>query len=217
MKPQLNGVHVENANPVVALTADAGPRRVRNDLIGALALMAIGVGALALQRAGSGGHTRSDDRRRNLVAYLRDHLSGADAAIRVVDGLMREYEGTSEGTLFAALDQQFREDRSVVVTILATLGASSRSVKRLVGRTTGGLLQTAAGAKPGTLALVRTLEGLAIGVQGKRCLWRSLQVLASSLQVPAERSFIELESRAVDQWERIERCRRSVARQTLDA
>jgi len=151
------------------------------------------------------------------VAYLHDDLTGADAAIRVVDSLMRQYKGTSEGTLFASLDEQFREDRGVVVTILSTLGASSRSVKRFAGRTTGGLLQTAAGGKPGELALFRTLEGLAVGVQGKRCLWRAVQVLAPSLQVPGVRSFIELESRAVDQWEQIEQCRRDLARKTFGA
>jgi hypothetical protein len=63
-----------------------------------------------------------------MVAYLHDDLTGADAAIRVVDSLMRQYQGTSEGTLFSSLDEQFREDRGVGVTILSTLGASSRSV-----------------------------------------------------------------------------------------
>ena len=208
---------MDNDNPVAGSKGDTVPGRIRADVVGALGLVALGVGALVLQRSRSGGGQRlPDDRRRDLVAYLHDHLSGADAAIQVVDSLMRHGEGTREGTLFASLSEQFREDRSAVVAILASLGASSRSVKRVAGRTAGGVLRIAAGGKPGELALFRTLEGLAVGVQGKRCLWRAAQVFAPSLQ-PGGRSLVELETRAVDQWERIEQCRRALARQTFGA
>jgi hypothetical protein len=204
---------VENDKPMAGSRGDTVPGRIHADVIGALGLVALGVGALVLQRSRSGGGQRlPDDRRRDLVAYLHDHLSGADAAIQVVDSLMRR--GAGEGTLFASLHEQFGEDRSAVVALLASLGASSRSVKRVAGRTAGGVLRMVAVGRPGELALFRTLEGLAVGVQGKRCLWRAAQAFAPSLQ-PGGRSFVELESRALDQWEQIERWRQALARQTF--
>jgi hypothetical protein len=207
---------VEKGNPATAAKGDTVPGRVRADLIGALGLMALGVGALVVQRARShGARRRPDDKRWNLAAYLHDHLSGADAAIQVVGRLRRQCEGTHEGSLFAWLDEEFRQDRNTVLAILSALGASSWSLKRLAGRAAGDVLKTAAGGKPGELTLLRTLEGLAVGVQGKGCLWRVAQELEPSLQVGGERSFTELESRAVVQWGRIEQYRLDLARHTF--
>jgi hypothetical protein len=78
------------------------------------------------------------------------------------------------------------------------------------------MLKTAAGARPGELSLFRTLEGLSAGVQGKRCLWRAAQMLAPPSLRPSDgRTFGELESSAVDQWEAIERYRLALVPQTL--
>jgi hypothetical protein len=65
------------------------------------------------------------------------------------------------------------------------------------------------------LSLFRTLEALAIGVQGKRCLWRAAQTLAALPHPPGRRSFFELEADAVRQWEAIERHRRSLVPRTF--
>jgi hypothetical protein len=151
-----------------------------------------------------------------LVAYLRDHLGGADLAIRVVQRLGSTYGSTEDGTLFRRLSNEFDEDRSVVRTLMTQLGASRRSIKRAAGSASGTVLSVAAGGEPGDLSLLRTLEALAIGVQGKRCLWRSLQNLGTvpSLSVD-DMDFVELEARAVRQWEAIERRRRALVVQTF--
>jgi hypothetical protein len=81
----------------------------------------------------------------------------------------------------------------------------------------GTIIKFAAGGEPGELSLLRTFEGLAVGIQGKRCMWRALQSLGPHLEVPGGRSFIELESRAVRQWEAIEQRRRTVASLTFPA
>jgi hypothetical protein len=67
----------------------------------------------------------------------------------------------------------------------------------------------------GELTLFRTLEALAIGVQGKRCMWRALQSLNSSLDVPGARNLPTLESAALRQWEAIEAWRRLLVPQTF--
>jgi hypothetical protein len=190
--------------------------RVRGDVVGALGVVALGLAAGMVQRSRSDAHRRKPgDKRAALGAYLRDHLAGADAAIQVVGHLKDAQQGGSDGTLFGWLHEQLQRDRDVVIALLTGLRVSPRSVKRLAGTAAGTMFKTAASARPGELSLFRTLEGLSVGVQGKRCLWRAGQVLAPSLRLHDGRTFAELESSAVDQWEAIERYRLTLVAQTF--
>jgi hypothetical protein len=157
----------------------------------------------------------TDERQSALTAYLRDHLSGADTAYLIVKRLRSTHAGTPEGRLFESLYEQFQEERAVVRGLLARIGASPISAKRVAGQVSGSVLKLAAGGSRGDLSLFRTLESLAIGVQGKRCLWRALQAIDNHLVSPGPRSFAELESMAVHQWVAIEERRRALALETF--
>ena len=170
---------------------------------------------VALRRPKRRHRDETRDKRKALATYLREHLAGADTAIRMVQGLRDAYRGSSQGALFGSLYEQFRDDRSVVEGIFAELGYTSRSAKRLAGRATGSALRVVAGGAPGDLSLFRTLEALAIGVQGKRCLWRAAQTLVALPHPPGRRNFVELEADAVRQWETIEQHRRSLVPATF--
>ena len=111
--------------------------------------------------------------------------------------------------------EQFREDRADVEALLADVRAPRLSIKRIAGRATGTALQVVSGGGPGDLSLFRTIEALAIGVQGKRCLWRAAQRLAAYPPAPGRRTFVELEEAAVSQWEQIERYRSALALRTF--
>ena len=189
--------------------SNAGP------ILGALGAMGLTIAFVALRRSKPRQGDQDRDKRRALATYLRDHLAGADTAIQVVEGLRDAYPGGPEGALFESLYDQFREDRGVVEGILAELGDTSRSTRRLAGRATGNALRVVAGGTPGNLSLFRTLETLAIGVQGKRCLWRAAQALIALPHPPGRRSFVELESDAVRQWETIERHRWTLVPRTF--
>ena len=197
---------VENANT----GSGAGP------LLGALSAAGLAVAFLVFRRSRPEQGYRDDDKRRAWATYLRDHLAGADTAIQIVHRLREVYQGRPEGALFDSLFEQFREDRGVVEEILAQLGYSPRSLKRAAGRATGSALGKVAGGEPGDLSLFRTLEALAIGVQGKRCLWRAAQALVASPHPAGRRSLVELEADAVQQWEAIERHRRSLVPRTFN-
>ena len=184
--------------------SDAAP------ILGAVGALGLMIAIVALRRSRPRHGDQEGDKRRAWATYLRDHLAGADTAIQVVQGLSDAYRGGPESALFESLYDQFREDRGVVEGILIDLGYTSRSAKRLAGRATGSALRVVAGGAPGDLSLFRTLEALAIGVQGKRCLWRAAQALEALPHPPGRRSFVELEADAVRQWETIERHRRSV-------
>ena len=118
--------------------------------------------------------------------------------------------------MFRRLAKEFEEDRAVVRTLLTELGASQRSIKRAAGFASGTVLSVTAGGEPGDLSLFRTLEALAIGVQGKRCMWRALQNLRTIASVHGA-EFIELEAKAVRQWEAIEERRRVLVERTFQA
>ena len=47
----------------------------------------------------------STRKRQALIAYLRDHLSGSDVALRVVQRLGSTHQGTEDGRLFRQLSQ----------------------------------------------------------------------------------------------------------------
>jgi hypothetical protein len=159
----------------------------------------------------------STRKRQALIAYLRDHLGGSDVAIRVVQRLTSTHEDTEEGTLFRRLSRELEEERVVVRSLLTQLGASERSIKRTAGYASGVLLSVTAGGHPGDLSLLRTLEALAIGVQGKRCMWRALQYLHTEPSTFLGVNFVELEEKAVRQWETIEERRRVLVERTFSA
>ena len=90
-------------------------------------------------------------------------------------------------------------------------GQSAISGKRVAGQMTAKRLKAASGGERGRLAIFRALEALAVGVQGKRCMWRALQLITPQLRASGRRSFVELEALAVNQWESIEHRRQSHA------
>jgi hypothetical protein len=157
---------------------------------------------------------RRDEKLRSLSSYLREHLAGADAAVEIVERLRGTHAGTEDGHLFAYLFAELQEDRAILEKVLTNLEISPRSAKRVVGHASGALTRLTAGGEPGDLSLFRTLEGLSIGVQGKRCMWRALQALGSDLGLTSGR-LTELESKAVHQWEAIEERRRVLAVKTF--
>jgi hypothetical protein len=185
-------------------------------VLGAAVIVGIGVAAVTYGRDRSPRRDRNPGTRRAaLAAYLREHLSGSDAAIAVVGRLRLTHAGSQEGRLFASLFDEFREERDVVRLLLEQIGASPLSVKRLAGQASGPVLALSAGGERGDLSLFRTLESLAVGVQGKRCMWRALESLLGDQPIPSARSLGGLEAMAVRQWEAIEERRRALVGATF--
>jgi hypothetical protein len=156
----------------------------------------------------------SSRKRAAFVAYLREHLADAHAATTVVDQLRATHAGMAEGALAARLHDEFQDEQAVLTAVLADCGGSPRPLKRAAGDAADARVRGVADGSPGGRSLFRTLEALAIGVQGKRCLWRALQVLPGA-PAPQGRSFVALEAQALDQWDAIDRWRRSLAVDTF--
>ncbi len=198
---------------------EKGPQRPRelSRLVPAGAIGAVIIGAsvatMLLRRDASTG-TPNDARRDALVAYLREHLVGSDAALQVVRRVRRLREWP-EDALFARLEDEFEQERHVLRSVLAGLGASQWSLKRVTGRVAGAPSSLGSAGHAGDLSLFRALEALAIGVQGKRCLWRALQSASDAVRAPGPRTFEELEAMAIRQWKAIDARRRALVQATF--
>jgi hypothetical protein len=168
-----------------------------------------------LARGGSHVQTSHTTRGNRIDHRVRGHCPARRRTARPV--ARRRHLGDENGTLFRRLSKEFEEDRAVVRTLLTQLGASGRSIKRAAGYASGAVLRVTAGGGPGDLSLLRTLEALAIGVQGKRCMWRTLQNLHTVPSTVDDMNFVELEAKAVRQWEAIEERRRALVERTFSA
>jgi hypothetical protein len=67
----------------------------------------------------------------------------------------------------------------------------------------------------GELGLLLALEGLALGITGKRALWRALATVSATLAQLRSLDYDELENRAVEQHGRVEAKRLEIAREVF--
>jgi hypothetical protein len=180
-----------------------------------LPLAAVGVAAIATvltayAKRSSRSVNAAELKRDALVSYLRDHLSGSDTALQIVRRLVTTQGSGRDGSLFWQLADEIKQERATVRALIERLGASPNSPQRAASYVSGAVFGSMAGGSPGDLALLRSLEGLAVGIQGKRCLWRSLQALGARAALDHV-DYAELESKAVRQWEFVEERRREAA------
>jgi hypothetical protein len=198
------------------VSTPAAGRPGRGDLSRALGVAAVLGAGLAYGAARHRRTTRrrtvtADGRRSTLASYIRDHLGGSDTAILLLERVRRSHAGTKEGSLFASLYDAIQRERELLRALLAELGESPLSTRRVATKVTGSLLGAVAGGKGDDFSLFWTLEGLAMGVQGKRLMWRALQSFDRGFSAASPQRFAELEALALRQWEAIEERRLSLA------
>jgi len=117
-----------------------------------------------------------------LAIYLNDHLAGSTGGLE----LARRALGANRGTSFEAplerLATEIAEDREALLDVMDRLGARRDHVKQWAGW----LAEKAGRLKPNgrllgysPLSRVLELEVLALGIEGKRMLWRALGEVAA--------------------------------------
>jgi hypothetical protein len=115
-----------------------------------------------------------------LATYLNDHLAGATAGAELVRRARGENEGTPLGRFLDDLAREIEEDRETLLAIMARLDVGRDRLKVAAGW----LGEKAGRLKPNNrlfgyspLSRLIELEGLALGVEGKRALWEVLRRL----------------------------------------
>jgi len=157
---------------------------------------------------------------RRLAIYLNDHLAGAIVGTELAKRALRENRGSSFGEFLEWLLGQILEDRATLERLMAGLGVPQSRLKRALALTlerVGRLKLNGQLTGYSPLSRLVELEGLALGVTGKRALWVALQELAGTEPRLRDFDFDELRRRAEEQLAGLERLRIEAARLALAA
>ena len=142
---------------------------------------------------------------KELPSYLNDHLAGSVGALELIEHWTKLHEGKPLGDFFRDIKAGIRADQEKLREVMRSLGVDESNVRKAgawVAEKAGRARLIIAGDEPGRLGLVLTLEGLIIGVTGKKLLWRALAT--ANLPQLNGYNFEELQRRAEQQIERIE-------------
>jgi hypothetical protein len=153
---------------------------------------------------------------KDLESYLNDHLAGSVSALELIAHWADVHKGETLGYFFAEIEKEIKADQDTLREVMQALGVEESKVRKAgawAAEKVGRARLIIAGDEPGSLGLVLTLEGLIMGVTGKKGLWRAL----SAAKLPRLKSynFEQLQHRAEQQIERIEAERISAVRQVF--
>lgn len=147
-------------------------------------------------------------------SYLNDHLAGSVGALELLDRLIEIYREKPLEGFFRDLRDEIEADQEILKSLIATLGQEESTVRKagawVMEKLSRAKIQPGE-AEEGEMGLFLALEGLALGITGKRALWRALT--AASATVPQLRTldYDELERRAAEQHDCVEAKRLEIA------
>jgi len=153
---------------------------------------------------------------KDLDSYLNDHLAGSISALELIAHWVEVHKGETLGSFFVETEREIKADQDTLRDVMRTLGVEESKMRQAgawAAEKVGRARLIIAGDEPGSLGLVLTLEGLIMGVTGKKHMWRALA--AAKLPRLNRYNFEELQRRAEQQVERIEAERISAVRQVF--
>jgi hypothetical protein len=153
---------------------------------------------------------------KDLDSYLNDHLAGSISALELIAHWVEVHKGEPLGSFFVEIEREIKADQETLRDVMRNLGAEESKVRKAgawAAEKIGRARLIIAGDEPGSLGLVLTLEGLIMGITGKKLMWVSLA--AAKLPPLNSYDFDRLQRRAEQQVERIESERISAVRQAF--
>ena len=152
-----------------------------------------------------------------LAIYLHDHIAGAQAAIDLLTNLNKQHEGEALGEFAAGLQMEVRRDLASLEQLAERVADEEsqpfkKALSRIVAKAFRPKLHRRANRGLGTF---EALELLALGILGKRALWRALDEVAPFNSRLRNNNFARLAKHAQDQHDRVERRRLQLARSVL--
>jgi hypothetical protein len=153
-----------------------------------------------------------------LAIYLQDHLAGATAGLALVRRVESNNRDAELGDFLSELAEEIALDRRTLLELMDRVGVGEDRVKNMLawaGEKAGRLKLNGELLSYSPLSRLLELEGLALGVQGKLAMWRSLREVTDG---DARLRGFDLEApiaRAERQVRRIEARRRKAAEEAL--
>jgi hypothetical protein len=154
--------------------------------------------------------------RSGLAVYLNDHLAGATAACDLIERAQGECRGTPLEDFFGNLLGDVQQDRQTLERIMDRLGIEQDQLKQATARLAelfSRFKLTGHNEHAGRLLM---LETLSLGIEGKACLWKSLDETFGDADTLSDFDFGDLLDRAEAQRADIEEQRLAIAPQALE-
>jgi len=152
----------------------------------------------------------------HLATYLNDHLAGSVTALEILDRLKEE--ATDIDPFLTRLERDIKADQQQLVDLMAQLEIPQSRMRKAGGwlaeRFVEAKLQVDDQAS-GRLRRLERLEALALGIEGKVVLWKSLEAASSMNHRLQGLDYSLLVQRAREQRARIEALRIEAARSAL--
>jgi hypothetical protein len=155
---------------------------------------------------------------KKLDSYLNDHLAGSVGALELLDHWIKLCDGKPLAKFFAGLREEIEADQKTLQELMRTLGTKQSSIRRAgawVAEKFSRAGLAIAGDESDGLDLVLALEAIAMGITGKKLLWRALA--AADVPRTGNIDFVKLEQRAEEQIARVELERMRAAREAFQA
>ena len=153
----------------------------------------------------------------HLTIYLNDHLAGSVGALELLDRVIEACEGKPLERFFRDLRREIEEDQEQLKELIAKLGASESSVRKAGAWLAEKLSRPKIDLGEGEMGIFLALEALHLGISGKRSLWRALQAGSRTEPKLARLDYSGLETRAIEQCERVEARRLEIARSVFQS
>jgi len=142
---------------------------------------------------------------KELDSYLNDHLAGSVSALELLEHWVRVHDGEQLADFFRDIKAEVRQDQEKLREVMHSLGIEESNVRQAgawAAEKVGRVRLMIAGDEPRSVGLMLTLEGLIMGVTGKKLMWRALA--AANLPQLNGYHFEEVQRRAEQQIERLE-------------
>jgi hypothetical protein len=154
-----------------------------------------------------------------LVTYLNDHIGGSRSALQLLDHLV-DNAGDEPATreFLTSLRADIAADRETLEQLIHRVGGRPSAVRDVGGWIAEKVARLKLAVEdPGGEGLkwLESFEILALGILGKRALWRALIVVAPQTLELRDFDLPGLEQRAEEQYARVEARRLEAARRAL--
>lgn len=153
-----------------------------------------------------------------LTIYLQDHLAGATAGLELAKRAAGQNSSNALGPVLTELVAEIEEDRETLIEVMDSLDAGRDRIKELgawTGEKLGRLKLNGRLLSYSPLSRLIELEGLSLGIEGKRSLWRSLERVAPGEPRLQRFDFRSLAERAAKQRRRVENQRLKAAEEAF--
>jgi hypothetical protein len=152
--------------------------------------------------------------------YANDHLAGSVAALELLDRLIEISDGKPLEGFLRDLRKEIETDQETLKELMAKLGEKESAVRKagawIAEKLSRAKIQLSKKEdREGEMGLFLALEALALGITGKRLLWRALAAAAETVTQLRGPDYGKLEERAVEQHHRVETQRLEVARKVF--